>query len=417
MGWRFLAQTTKKSKKLLNLEIFISPASCCLFPNTTVAVELQHPVINKPRRSVKIPTAPSDWHRVVLKKVTIHSLKFINILFSVTIQFRLPATAAISSPLQIAHSPRDKKLALSTLDGRNPVDIRFVLEGSKEVFGVSNLLRGRSDVLDKCARSSCCVLMHSINNLSVVDNEPQEDLSVGWDYDDDSDTEEDHLLSPAFSDSLSGISSLSSGYYPISAPNTLPSVPPPRPSDELPSPSSSRCIMPLTLETIRAHDASGDNIRTIIVKDVAYKTFVVFFVAPMCTLTFRLRFKTVLSYIYTDDDTFLSPNNTSPKSLYRLADRLHLIPLKTCSLVAIQDRLTTSNIVDETTSVFSSQYVFRPFLRPYLTCTRHFLVIRRFLTSKWCFSSNTSVMQMYHSCWMKKLWLWRKVDLGTGLLR
>ncbi|KAF9038780.1 hypothetical protein BDZ89DRAFT_403005 [Hymenopellis radicata] len=319
LGWNFCyrirGETIYQSAvNQATLEIFFFPGPISSFPldprlrkvdvRTSAEVLVNGKAIVKPGAASF--TLPRNNEQLTLtshlfkKGFTIAHLERIVLDINISL-LRAPHnhTAAIT-PIQ---NPSHSALILQTLNGHNMVDTAFILSTGnrlKEVYGISSLLRGKSTILD-----------------SVLDGRMLDGSVVGWDYDDDSDLEDDDDavvkqiglgLTDMGSDSGSGASTTSAS----TAAEDLPYV-------------------PLTADAV--HE----------IADAAYKTW-----------------RGMMQFIYTGTVAFAhigdrSSERPSPKSMYRLADSLGIPQLKEKALSTIQDHLNTQNVVQEAFSLFTSR--------------------------------------------------------------
>ncbi|EED80562.1 predicted protein [Postia placenta Mad-698-R] len=117
-----------------------------------------------------------------------------------------------------------------------------------------------------------------------------------------------------------------------------------------------------TTPTIQAMGTAGGDIRTVMIKDSAYTTWqnLLFYLytgqvhyAPLKSQGVELRQSETRKYRATHPRR---PPPCSPKSMYRLADILGLDGLKLSAAYAIKEKLSAKNILDELCSTFSSRY-------------------------------------------------------------
>ncbi|KAH7888629.1 hypothetical protein F5I97DRAFT_726519 [Phlebopus sp. FC_14] len=114
-----------------------------------------------------------------------------------------------------------------------------------------------------------------------------------------------------------------------------------------------------TDETMRANAMCPLVERTVFVKGAAYRTWhaLVFYCytgqISFCDLRSQVGPGGPFSRPKHDDG---SPPPCSPKSMYRLADKLGIEPLKALAFAAIEERLSQANILDESFSKFTSMY-------------------------------------------------------------
>ncbi|KAG8213995.1 hypothetical protein J3R82DRAFT_10745 [Butyriboletus roseoflavus] len=105
--------------------------------------------------------------------------------------------------------------------------------------------------------------------------------------------------------------------------------------------------------------AAADEKRTVLVKFAAHRTWYAFL---WYCYTGRLEFSKLKSQVESGAQRLRAthleggPLPCSPKSMYRLADLVDDKPLKAKALVAIKERMTERNVLDETFSEFTSKY-------------------------------------------------------------
>ncbi|KAI0927678.1 hypothetical protein AcV5_008151 [Taiwanofungus camphoratus] len=123
------------------------------------------------------------------------------------------------------------------------------------------------------------------------------------------------------------------------------------PNKKCPVNESDQTSVPSTSETVQEPD--GNSICTIVIRDTAFMTWqsLVFYL-----YTGQLNFAPLKSqgarFLATETELPLC----SPKSMYRLADKLGLDELKEHALEDIRSKLSTDNVLDELFSQFTSRY-------------------------------------------------------------
>lgn len=117
-----------------------------------------------------------------------------------------------------------------------------------------------------------------------------------------------------------------------------------------------------TTPTIQAMGTAGGDIRTVMIKDSAYTTWqnLLFYLytgqvhyAPLKSQGVELRRSETRKYRVIHPRR---PPPYSPKSMYRLANILGLDGLKLSAAYAIKEKLSAKNVLDELCSTFSSRY-------------------------------------------------------------
>ncbi|KAJ7083876.1 hypothetical protein C8R44DRAFT_52725 [Mycena epipterygia] len=206
----------------------------------------------------------------------------------------------------------------ATLTGKELVDIKFYAfsrRGSagathpQPLFANSALLRGFSEDLDALLTG------HGFSESVVVDldaHEPEESAFTDYGYDSDSDLESDAEDDPAE-----------------------------------PSPASDT---EAKLNSDPGHSVRKG--RVVVLKDIAFTTWKALLYYYLYTR--RVNFRPLKSE-GRKELTVHGPS-CSPKSMYRLADKLGLDELQALALAAISARLSEDNILEEVFSSFTSRY-------------------------------------------------------------
>ncbi|KAF7340387.1 hypothetical protein MVEN_01958200 [Mycena venus] len=240
---------------------------------------------------------------------------------SISITVSFSATLGLTLPHSL--EPQMERALEETLAGKELVDIKFYAfsrRGSECVthplplFANSGLLQGFSKDLDNL------LIGHGFSESAAVDldmHEPEEHSFDDYGYDSDSDLESEAGDSEQPATSVDG--SLADGIRKTDSTNL-----------------------------------SGKGMRmgrVIVLKDTAFKTW-----------------KALLYYLYTKQVNFrplksegteqiaVSGPTCSPKSMYRLADKLGLEDLRVLALASISSRLSENNILQEVFSFYSSVY-------------------------------------------------------------
>ncbi|KAF8152854.1 hypothetical protein K438DRAFT_1987722 [Mycena galopus ATCC 62051] len=236
---------------------------------------------------------------------------------SISITLTFPATLGLTLPHPL--EPQMERALERTLTGEELVDVKFYAFSRREsdcvthplpLFAKSALLKGFSDDLD------AFLTEHGFSESAVVDldvHDAEQGYFEGYGYDTDSDLDSD-----------------SGDDEPEAAPEAL----------------ASDVEVSSTLKRKGARMG-----RVIVLKDTAYKTW-----------------KALLYYLYTRRVNFRPLKSEgpkkitvdgpvcSPKSMYRLADKLGLEELRTLALASLSSRLSENNILEEVFSFFTSLY-------------------------------------------------------------
>ncbi|KAJ7474208.1 hypothetical protein FB451DRAFT_1248312 [Mycena latifolia] len=242
----------------------------------------------------------------------------------ISITVTLPPTLGLTLPHRL--EPQMEQALEETLTGKELVDIKlyaFSRKGSNRVtnplplFAKTDLLLGFSDDLDTLLTGD------GFSESVVVDldlHQPKESSFQDYDYYSDSDLDsEDEEEGPA--------------------------------APAGPSSSSDAESKAKTAPEVSARSPCGRTGRVVVLKDTAFRTW-----------------KALLYYLYTRrvnfrplkseglKETAVSGPTCSPKSMYRLADKLGLEELQALALAAISSRLSEENILQEVFSTFTSYY-------------------------------------------------------------
>ncbi|KAJ7159561.1 hypothetical protein C8R46DRAFT_814906, partial [Mycena filopes] len=211
-----------------------------------------------------------------------------------------------------------------TLAGKELVDVKFYAfsrRGSgcvthpQALFSNSNLLRGFSEDLD------AMLTEHGFSESAIVDldlHESEDQSFNEYGYDSDSDLESD-----AEENSTPVVNKKSSSES--------------EPDGKVASGSKS----------------SGRKGRVIVLKDTAFTTWkaLIYYL-----YTRRVNFRPLKSEGPQEANSTVKGPTCSPKSMYRLADKLGLEDLQGLALTAISSRLSETNILEEVFSSFTSVY-------------------------------------------------------------
>ncbi|KAF7367700.1 hypothetical protein MSAN_00833800 [Mycena sanguinolenta] len=236
-------------------------------------------------------------------------------IISITLEFSPTLGLTVPHPLE----SRMEQALEETLTGRELVDVKFYAFSRKgadcvlhplPLFAKSSLLQGFSDDLD------AFLTEHGFSESAVVDldlHEPEERSFDEYGYDSDSDLDSEAEEEP---------------------------------ETKRPGPAKS---------------ASDDDVssrlgarmgRVIVLKDTAFRTWK----ALLCYLyTRRVKFAPLKSERGPKELVTTGPM-CSPKSMYRLADKLGLEELRALALASITSRLSEENILEEVFSFFTSMY-------------------------------------------------------------
>ncbi|KAF7293910.1 hypothetical protein HMN09_01187300 [Mycena chlorophos] len=273
--------------------------------------------------------------------------------FVVTVTINLPDFPGM---LPRSMDPKIEDVLRQTTQGRSVVDIKFYAFNRRAgegrvtdpapVFAKASLLEGYSDSLDDLISGS------GFSEGQVVElgrHEIDPTIVEEYDYSSDSDLEdEDGDSSPARAVSTR---------IPFPETQTL--------LEASGSGSSS------SAQAIEAAESSiSDSLtlamgRAIIIRGTAGTLMSRVVPCPAPRGTAFKTWKALIYYLYTNKITFSSTSGKavatisdacSPKSMYRLADKLGLENLKAHSLEAIETRLSTKTVVRETFSAFTSYY-------------------------------------------------------------
>ncbi|KAJ6456216.1 hypothetical protein C8R47DRAFT_189627 [Mycena vitilis] len=236
---------------------------------------------------------------------------------TIAITVTLPASLGVTLPHPL--EPQMEQALEETLSGKELVDIKFYAFSRRgtecvthplALFAKSALLRGFSDDLDTM------LIGHGFSEATIVDldlHQPDELAFRDYGYESDSDLE-----SEGEDDAMAGVATGSTDGETKSA---------------LVSGKGARVG------------------RVFVLRDTAFTTW-----------------KALLYYLYTrrvnfrplksegPKETTVSGPACSPKSMYRLADKLGLEELQALALASISSRLSESNILEEVFSSFTSVY-------------------------------------------------------------
>ncbi|KAK7008050.1 hypothetical protein R3P38DRAFT_3027160 [Favolaschia claudopus] len=340
-GWRFASVVTAQSAATVvddagnNVESFqvqlhfdahlIRSAS---YGTLTLTVEVENLISSNP-----LPNFRSDLPRnagAQLLTSYVYATTAPQPLLSITVTFPTSLGLSLPHPLE----SRMETVLEETLSGRELVDIKFYAFSRRgtecvtrplPLFARRDLLRGFSDDLD------ALLTQQGFAESSVVDLDSYESKDTSFDdfgYDSDSDLdseedEEDARMRPAIE-------------------------PTPQEGEGNAAQDAKLQVVPVSGPLVRQGARMG---RVFVLKDTAYKTW-----------------KALLYYLYTrginfrplkseglQEGTCIGPV-CSPKSMYRLADKLGLEELRGLALESISSRLTERNILQEVFSSFTSTY-------------------------------------------------------------
>ncbi|KAJ7323668.1 hypothetical protein DFH08DRAFT_887579 [Mycena albidolilacea] len=246
----------------------------------------------------------------------------------ISIMFAFPATLGLTLPHPL--EPQMEQALEETLEGNELVDIKFYAFSRRglqcvthplPLFAKSALLQGFSDDLDAFLSGRGFSESEVVVDLDSHEAEDRSFEDYGYGSDSDLDSEDEEEPAPP----------------PKASPSTGKSKPA---SGEACNKTSS----PRTEQGARMG-------RVIVLKDTAFKTW-----------------KALLYYLYTRRVNFRPLKSEgpkeitatgplcSPKSMYRLADKLGLEELRTLALASISSRLSEGNILEEVFSSFTSVY-------------------------------------------------------------
>ncbi|KAK7064976.1 hypothetical protein R3P38DRAFT_2827338 [Favolaschia claudopus] len=253
-------------------------------------------------------------------------------LLSITVTFPTSLGLSLPHPLE----SRMETVLEETLSGQELVDIKFYAFSRRgtecvthplPLFARRDLLRGFSDDLDALLTQQGFAESSVVDLDSYESKEPSFD-DFGYDSDSDLDSEEPEAEEDA----------------------RMPAIEP-TPQEEEGNAAAQDAklqVVPASGPLVRQGARMG---RVFVLKDTAYRTW-----------------KALLYYLYTrrinfrplkseglQEETCIGPV-CSPKSMYRLADKLGLEELRGLALESISSRLSEHNILQEVFSSFTSTY-------------------------------------------------------------
>ncbi|KAJ6509664.1 hypothetical protein DFH09DRAFT_1198800 [Mycena vulgaris] len=306
------------------LELFFVPhlIRAAAFGTLTLTTHVEHLIPVPPPTATVECSLPNNYDTLLGTFVYPSSASAPSISITVT----LPAGLGLTLPHPL--EPQMEQALEETLTGKELVNIKFYAfshRGSQCVthplalFANSALLRGFSDDLDGLLTGD------GFSESVVVDldsHKPEESYFEDYGYDSDSDLESEDEAEP----------SVAAG--PASSPGT--------PNVE---------VKAKVAPEIQPGARFARTGRVVVLKDTAFKTW-----------------KALLYYLYTRRVNFrplksegpkvlvVNGPTCSPKSMYRLADKLGLEELQALALASISSRLSEQNILQEVFSSFTSVY-------------------------------------------------------------
>ncbi|KAF9467289.1 hypothetical protein BDZ94DRAFT_1248999 [Collybia nuda] len=344
--------------------------------NLTISttVERMTPLLSdyNPSKAISLPTP--KWPRMSLGRF--NSEENYTGRVTVTFQVDLPTTFNLSLPVGLPPS-RIRQVLGDSLMGHDLIDTEFILftrrtrkhqpAKPRAIFGNSHLLRGFSSYLDILLDGNGYKESTEVDlGSNSFDDIPIDDYSYLSDSDLDSD-DEDEKTSP--------VTTPAQTPSPIPTPIQTPLDPAPMPSQTPPPdlapprtpPSERTNLRPDKEPSNNTHLESGKNSATswapphvgkagrrIVVNDTAFKTWKSFM---FYLYTGKLEFRPLGQSRWKEVHS-ASPGipKCSPKSMFRLADKIDLPELQRLALDAIRRSLTKENILDELFSTFTSMY-------------------------------------------------------------
>ncbi|KAF8198876.1 hypothetical protein K438DRAFT_1823872 [Mycena galopus ATCC 62051] len=340
-GWRFSTRVDRQSAPAVvvddagntidsfQLQLFFDPHlirqgaydAITLTTQVENLISVQEPLLQSPLQlSLPLRDRPTDTPSLgcyVYASTAPTPRISIMLTFSTTLGLTLPH----------ALEPQMEQALEETLAGKQLADIKFYAfsrRGSEGVthplplFAKGTLLQGFSDDLDSLLNA------HGFSESVAADpdlHEPEERSFEDYGYDSDSDLESEADEEPAAAEGTSALDGNNESAR--------------KESDASPTGTGARARMG----------------RVIVLKDTAFKTW-----------------RSLLYYLYTRRVNFRplkseGPKETtsigpvcSPKSMYRLADKLGLEDLRALSLAAISSSISEKNLLYEVFSFFTSVY-------------------------------------------------------------
>ncbi|KAJ7744158.1 hypothetical protein B0H16DRAFT_995090 [Mycena metata] len=332
LGWRFALRVDQQSTPTMvvddagntiesfQLQLFFDPylIRSASYGAVTLTTQVEHLI--SPSQAVEVPITynlpsnASDTHLGTYVYASSAAAPSI----SITLTFASALGLTLPHPLE----KRMEEALEETLTGKELMDVKFYAfsrRGSESVthplalFANSHLLRGFSEDLDALFTE------HGFSESAIVDldlHEPEDRTFNDYGYDSDSDLESEAdepapLVKVSFSDVETGDKEQ----------------------------SSTR--------------SSGRKGRVIVLKDTAFQTWkaLIYYL-----YTRRVNFRPLKSEGPLETDITVRGPTCSPKSMYRLADKLGLEDLQALALAAISSRLSETNILYEVFSSFTSVY-------------------------------------------------------------
>ncbi|KAJ6569196.1 hypothetical protein B0H19DRAFT_1065962 [Mycena capillaripes] len=304
------------------LQLFFDPhlIRSAAYGTVTLATQVEHLISGSPAPGPVQHTLPSQTSNYTPATPSLGTYIYASSAPtpSISFTFTFPATLGLTLPHPL--EPRMEHTLEETLDGKELVDIK----GSDcathplPLFAKSDLLRGFSQDLDAPLTG------HGFSESAVVDldsHQPTEQTFEDYGYDSDSDLESEGEEEPTA----------------VLQPSSL--------NVERKSIEEVSDVSP----SIRGHGVRMGHV--IVLRDTAFQTW-----------------KALLYYLYTRRVNFrplksegpkevavIGPT-CSPKSMYRLADKLGLEELQALALASISSRLAENNILEEVFSSFTSVY-------------------------------------------------------------
>ncbi|KAJ7744159.1 hypothetical protein B0H16DRAFT_1560369 [Mycena metata] len=250
---------------------------------------------------------------------------------SISITVTFPAALGLNLTHPLEHWQRMEQALRESLAGKELVDVKFYAfsrkgsEGRRvthplRLYANTALLRGYSEDLDALLTG------HGFSESAVVDldlHEPEEHSFEDYGYDSDSDLDSD-------------------------GEGESPSTPSTREADRLEEANG----LEVSIAPAK-NSSSGRKGRVIVLKGTAFKTWKAL-VYYLCTRQINfcpLKSEGPMPQLNAGDDI-----SCSPKSMYRLAEKLGLEDLQALALTSISSRLFKTNILPEVFSEFTSLY-------------------------------------------------------------
>ncbi|KAJ7019506.1 hypothetical protein C8F04DRAFT_1392825 [Mycena alexandri] len=334
LGWRFSFRVDQQSAPTMvvddagntiesfQLQLFFDPYLIRLAAYGAITLTTQVEHLISPSQAAAVPikyNLPSSGSGTQALGTYVYASSAAAPTISITLTFSSTLGLTLPHPLE----KRMEEALEETLTGKELVNVKFYAfsrRGSECVthplalFANSNLLRGLSEDLDALFTE------HGFSESAIVDldlHETEDHAFNDYGYESDSDLESEAD----------------------------------EPSAALVKASS------FDVETDAKEQSTtksnGRNGRVIVLKDTAFKTWkaLIYYL-----YTRRVNFRPLESEGPQETDSTMRGPTCSPKSMYRLADKLGLVDLQALALAAISSRLSEANILQEVFSSFTSVY-------------------------------------------------------------